>query len=207
MKTEVRDKTILRAFKWAIDDVKADIVSMSFGFDTEPSWKDEMDNAIRSAYQSNKLLFAAASNYGANKRRTYPANATTVFCIHATDGNGNKSGMDPIPLNNCANFTTLGVAVPCGHSNGSESFLSGSSYSTPIAAGIAANLLDQGRVLQRDGILNAEECNRLHGYDGMKRVFELMACKTDGYDYLAPWNLWHDQTDANTVWANIKQAL
>ncbi|KAH7187349.1 peptidase S8/S53 domain-containing protein, partial [Fusarium oxysporum] len=192
------------AFKWAIDDVKADIVSMSFGFDTDPIWKDEMDQAIR---LSNKLFFAAASNYGANKRRTYPAKASTVFCIHATDGNGNKSGMDPVPLPDSINFTTLGVAVPCGYKDGNERFLCGSSYSTPIAVGIAANILDQAQVLQRDGVLDVNECNRLYGYGGMKSVFKLMACKTDGYDYLAPWNLWHEQANADTVWANIQQAL
>jgi hypothetical protein len=180
---------------------------MSFGFDADPAWKDDMDRAIRSAYLSNKLLFAAASNYGANKRRTYPANATTVFCIHATDGNGNKSGMDPVPLQNNNNFTTLGVAVPCGYTDGKENFLSGSSYSTPIAVGIAANLLDNAEALQSNGLLDVDQCQRLYGYDSMKRVFELMACQTDGYDYLAPWNLWHEAANSDTVLAKIKEII
>lgn len=180
---------------------------MSFGFVTDPIWKYDMDQAIGSAYLSNKLLFAAASNYGANKRRTYPANATTVFCIHATDGNGNKSGMDPVPLQNNNNFTTLGVAVPCGYTDEKENFLSGSSYSTPIAVGIAANILDQASELHREGVLDVDQCKRLYGYDGMRKVFELMACQTDRYDYLAPWNLWHGAVDSNTVWAKIKEVL
>lgn len=198
---------ITKAFRWAVNDIGADIVSMSFGFDVCPAWKSEMDEAIRKAYMENRLIFAAASNYGANRERTYPANSANVFCIHATDGNGNKSGMDPIPLDWCHNFSTLGVAVPCGFKDGHEMFLSGSSYSTPIAVGIATNILQHAKALQRENVLTQGQLERLHNHDGMKSVFHRMACRSDSYDYLAPWNLWYETANSDLVWQNIKLSL
>ncbi|KAF4992964.1 hypothetical protein FDECE_13548 [Fusarium decemcellulare] len=204
---KVAPEADIYAFRWAVEDIGVDIISMSFGFDVDPVWKVDMDQAIRGAYDAKKLVFAAASNYGANRRRTYPANATTVFCIHATDGNGNRSGMDPVPLHNADNFSTLGVAVPCGSVGDNDVYLSGSSYSTPIAVGIAANILDHAAVMQNDGKLTADQRKKLHTYEGMKAVFELMACRSDDYDYLAPWNLWHDTSIPDVVWGKIKERL
>lgn len=38
------------------------------------------------------LFFAAASNFGKNEPRTYPASDTNVIGVYALDGYGNDSG-------------------------------------------------------------------------------------------------------------------
>ncbi|KAH6871551.1 peptidase S8/S53 domain-containing protein, partial [Thelonectria olida] len=198
----------VQALRWALNEVEADIISMSFGLDDDSDWDDEMQKAVTDAYAMKKAVFAAASNYGGNKERTYPAKAETVFCIHATDGNGNESEVDPTPLRNCDNFSTLGVAVPCGFSGDEEVFKTGTSYSTPIAAGIAANIMDLADWLQSEEELTLAQRNKLRSYEGMKGVFRLMAPQQrQDYDYVAPWNLWNGKADERTIWGKIKERL
>jgi hypothetical protein len=89
--------------KWNVD-----IISMSFGFESQ---NKDIDAAIDRAFKADKLMFAAASNEGGNKRRSRPARSPQVICMHACDGKGNKGDMSPSPMSNRDNFTTLGVAV------------------------------------------------------------------------------------------------
>lgn len=180
---------------------------MSFGFDDDKDWNEEMQEAIDNACSAKKVLFAAASNYGANRRRTYPAKANSVFCIHATDGNGNPSDQDPTPLENEDNFSTLGVSVPCGFDGDKEIFKTGSSYATPIAAGIAASMMDLGDWLYSRGKLSMGQRKKLRAYEGMRQVFRKMAKSHRDYDYVAPWNLWDENIEDETVWGIIRANL
>jgi hypothetical protein len=197
-----------KALRWAVDDVKADIISMSFGFEDDAGWDDDMDKAIKESFTAGRIAFAAASNYGGNSCRTYPAKAGTVFCIHASDGHGNPSGLDPTPIRGDYNFSTLGVAVPCGDTGGREIFKTGTSYATPVAAGLAANIIDLADWLAEAGELTSAQMKKLRSYEGMRSVFKLMApSRRQDYDYVAPWNLWNGRVEERIIWGKIREKL
>ncbi|KAK1992116.1 subtilisin-like protein, partial [Colletotrichum falcatum] len=187
--------------------IKADILSLSFGFDNDSDWNSEMQKAIKDADNADRIVFAAASNYGGNRKRTYPAKAPGVFCIHASDGDGNESGKDPTPVERADNFSTLGVLVPCRFDGDREVFKSGTSYATPIAAGIAANIMVLGDWLVETKKLTSDQRRKLGAYEGMRSVFDEMAETRQGYDYVAPWHLWDGKADEETVWGKIREKL
>ncbi|KAF6816890.1 hypothetical protein CMUS01_12193 [Colletotrichum musicola] len=112
---------IAEAIDWAVEECEADIISLSFGLERDD---DAIETALEKAIQAGKLVFAAASHNGGRSGRARPARHESVMCIHATDGNGNSGGMNPLPLPNNDNFATLGVAVP-GRWNNEDVWKSG----------------------------------------------------------------------------------
>ncbi|KAF6825961.1 pfs domain-containing protein [Colletotrichum plurivorum] len=105
---------IAQAINWAFKECEADIISMSFGFEEAD---EAIEMAVEDATQAGKLVTAAASNNDGRSGRARPARRDDVICIHATDGNGNKGGMNPSPVPETDNFATLGVAVPSRWNN------------------------------------------------------------------------------------------
>ncbi|KAH7218860.1 hypothetical protein DER44DRAFT_846810 [Fusarium oxysporum] len=179
---------IAQAIDYAVTEWNVDIISMSFGFYDR---NNEINAAIDRALGAGKLLFAAASNEGGNRGRSRPARSSNVFCIHACDGKGNKGSMNPNPERNSDNFTALGVAVESKW-KGETVYKSGTSFATPIAAGIAANVLEFAGL--RCG-LSPHQMARLKRFEGMQAVFRAMVSERDGYDYLNPLNLWDERED------------
>ena len=183
-----------QAIDYAVTTWKVDIISMSFGFpDRDIDNYTMLEEAIQNAHRAHVLLFAAASNSGANLSRAYPARHEEVMCIHSTDANGNRSRFSPTAKDG-NNFATIGEAVESAwpsslrssKSNGScTAFKSGTSFATPIAASIAAFLLLYAR-------LHLEEkwATMLKRGSGMKAVLRKIAVKggghqkRDGYDYI-----------------------
>ncbi|KAI1658708.1 pfs domain-containing protein [Daldinia decipiens] len=149
-------RVIAEAITLAVDTWKVDVISMSFGFPTcDIEGYDELELAIMNAYSKHVLLFAAASNSGGQRGRAYPAREQNVICINSTDANGNRSGFSPTAVPDDINLATVGEAVESAWpvhlcddvSNPScIKYKSGTSYSTPIAAGIAAFLLQYARL-------------------------------------------------------------
>jgi hypothetical protein len=189
--TEPHDST--QAVDHAINIWHVDVISMSFGFPTsEVDGYTELERSIRTAYSMNVLLFAAASNSGANQGRAYPARDQNVICIHSTNVNGSRSHFSPTAMSDRDNIATVGEAVESAwpmhlreNSNGLIT-KSGTSYATPIAAGMAVFLLQYARI-------------HLPGYaDRMKRQSSMKAVlrkisdnSRDGYQYVA-MNLYSD---------------
>lgn len=140
----------------AVDEWKVDIISISFGYPTnQMEGYDQLENAILYAYSKRVLLFAAASNSGANLDRAYPARDPHVICVHSTDSNGNRSRFSPTPLAQQSNLATVGEAVEsawpvklCNTETNSQcvQWKSGTSSATPILVGIAAFLLQYARI-------------------------------------------------------------
>ncbi|KAI1112785.1 pfs domain-containing protein [Nemania sp. NC0429] len=147
---------IAAAINYAVATWNVDIISMSFGY---PDCKSDdyplLENALLNAHANHVLLFAAASNEGGRLDLSYPAREDNVIAVHATDANGNRSGFSPTAADGRIALATIGEAVEsawptylCEEST-NPTFVqikSGTSYATPIAAGIAAFLLLYARV-------------------------------------------------------------
>jgi len=162
---------------------------MSFGFEkTDLILEKAVDN-------TNILMFAASTNFGATEDHPvrFPARVKhKVICIHAADGIGNPYSGNPPDSSKDENFSTLGVCVPLGKKPDPKSQLSqlvyrsGTSVATPIAAGIAALVLEFAR---QGGIhKKVENREKLHTCIGMSSVLRRMAKagKKDGFSFIWP---------------------
>lgn len=176
---------------------------MSFGL-------AEKDGAIKAAIdeaeRNGVIMFAAASNYGGHTGRSFPARLEKVLCIHASDGNGNKSGIDPSPKLGRENFTTLGIGIPSITEAGVR--LSGTSYSTPVAAGIAANVLRFVQHLNESGLLSDEYRKEAFSRMGMRSILLAMSNTIDDYHFIVPWwKMWDTASSPQKVAWKIEEAL
>lgn len=162
---------------------------MSFGLG--PNRNPELQPLIEHLVAKGKLIFAAASNSGGNEPRAFPANEDGVFCIHVSDGKGNKVGINPAPVG-IDNFSTLGNAIDSKW-EGKEVYINGSSFAVPIAAGIAANALEYVRHSLTD---QGDRPDYFYQYQGMSALFHCLSDGMDGYDYVKPWkrHLWDGET-------------
>ncbi|KAM0201902.1 hypothetical protein ACHAPA_005436 [Fusarium lateritium] len=177
----------------AIDDAvkkwQPDIITMSFGWPARDDEYDSLEKAIKNAQFNDVLLFAAASNDGANAKRAWPARHSGVICVHSTAADGNPSSFNPIAVPG-DNFAIIGEAVEgawprdlCEEQNniGFLMHKSGTSFATPIAAGIAAFLLQYAR-----SNLSKRDAARLKQFEGMTAALRRISVVKHGYNYIAP---------------------
>lgn len=157
---------------------EVDIINISASFE------DNVENreAINKAEAQGIIILAAASNKGANAPRAFPARMDNVIAIHATDGMGNPCGFNPNPWPKVFNLSTLGTDIPSPLED--DKFVpKGTSYSTPIAAGMAANILTL--VESFHGPDNDDLTQyRAHRREGMQAMFESFAGLRGSYDYI-----------------------
>ncbi|KAK1830614.1 hypothetical protein QBC39DRAFT_383096 [Podospora conica] len=192
--------SVAEAIRWAAEEHEADIISMSFGYDHEipVGGKMVISNAISDALRARDqkiLFFAAAANEGGNQPEMFPASHPHVISIRGTDDKGWLQRFNP-PRGytgiNC--FMTLGQDVPgagLSRDGGREVYKSGTSVSTPIAAGIAGMLLSYARLYRDDlreyrshgGRDRAAELSTFSGMHGMLK--KLSTEMMDGYYYLS----------------------
>lgn len=191
---------------------------MSFGLQ-RPSSKEDMPNyetvltdiedAIKTASRdSPRLIFAAASNKGKGYPRTFPANMReNVICVHASNGEGKDGDINPQGKPGDG-FMTLGIAVELLEGN-SFVYKSGTSFATPIAAAMAANIL---HLAAGCGALLAKRTKvRLKTTEGMRTMFDLMSTLemvAGDFRYVAPWILWEENWQSSKhvedrIWSTI----
>ncbi|GFF44406.1 uncharacterized protein PAC_01091 [Aspergillus udagawae] len=156
--------------------------------------RDQVYHAIQHAYQRDILIFAPASNEGANYGISYPAILKEVICIFSTDGDGNRSRFSPPPRKHRYNFATLGEAVQCLSSRyllRDSRRQYGTSIAAAIAAGIAATILDYARqnlpMAAKDSVVRS-----LKTSEGMQAAFQLVSEEVNGYHYMIPWKLFNE---------------
>ena len=166
---------------------------MSLGFKKEVKLiSDALDEAINPRNKTPgarpRLVFAAAGNWGLNNSLAFPASKKGVICVHATSGNGYDAQFSPKSGEPMKNFPigTLGITIQ-SEWGGKPVWLQGTSYATPIAAAVAANVLELARQNLDPGMQS-----ELTRFRGMKAVLRLM-CKhgnDPSYQYCAPWVLY-----------------
>ncbi|RKK27086.1 hypothetical protein BFJ66_g15799 [Fusarium oxysporum f. sp. cepae] len=175
---------LAKALEWAGE--QADIINLSFGLGQlcpSPRLKEVLDKLVL----NRKLIFAAASNSGGNRSRPWPANHSGVFCIHATNERAVPNlNMNPIAKSSTDNFATLGENIQ-SYWMGEKRCISGTSFATPIAAAMAANILEFAR---RN--LSEDEAYALQAYGPMRRLFRNKMTdngETNGaYHCIKPWS-------------------
>ncbi|KAK0707768.1 peptidase S8/S53 domain-containing protein [Lasiosphaeris hirsuta] len=183
-------KDIVKAIEHAATIWKVDIISMSFGFiDERDEGCSDLRKAIIEAHAKGVLMFAAASNTGAYGLSVlgpaFPARHTNVFCIYAGDGMGNPARASPPIRQNRFNFLALGEAVESAWPMSLcekpwKKRRSGSSFATPIVAGVAASFLLYAR--QKLSEEDAEKCKE---FDTMQRWLHHVSTYHQGYDVLS----------------------
>lgn len=184
----------------------ADIISMSFGYEAEV---EVIEKALKKADENNVLLIAAASNVGGNTAlaQRWPGTRDNVMSVYAAEGKGFQYADNPPPRANAYNFATLGVMVPVWSvpdesGDSPEIYCTGTSYATPIAAAIAASVLEFIRHTETDYVNQFPNSRKdalqaridvaktaVSRASGMCKVFMLMSEKKGDYDYVQPANL------------------
>ncbi|KAL8296015.1 hypothetical protein RB600_001482 [Gaeumannomyces tritici] len=182
---------IAKAIDWAVGVCDVDIINMSFGSPIiQPSIEDAIGRA-RERKPHEAILFAAASNSGLNVPRTYPASDTRVIGVHALDGHGYNNGwQNPSAIGKHDNFGTLGLGIRMIWKN-QIVYKSGSSFASPTAAAIAANVLAWLDCM-KDSLDGQHRF--LRRTDGMRHIFELQGTFHDGLLSVAPCTLFKDFT-------------
>lgn len=204
------------------------IISMSFGYESEV---EVIETALRQADQKGVLLIAAASNVGGNTSRAkrWPSTRDNVLAIYAAGGKGEDYTDNPPPMENRYNFTTLGVMIPVWTIPNETGFsteicCTGTSYATPVAAAIAATVLDfiwhteKSYLCQYDSypkhlkaalqarVSQAKET--VSRASGMSKVFKMMAETKGCYDYVQPTNLLTSEfVRPESIFGNIMEKL
>lgn len=170
----------VKAIEWAIEH-KVHIINISSSIDED----EGIEDVISKAESQGIIVFAAASDNQANKPRPFPANMDKVLAVYFTDGRGNICDRNPRPVDGDANISTLGECIPS--LTGGIEPLSGTSYATAIASGMAVNILTLA-----DEHLKSEEDRwlrrRVFRRDGMKKIFLYISGTKDpkGYHYVCP---------------------
>lgn len=196
--TEIHQR-VANAIMYAANEWEVDVLSLSFGFkESAPA----IQAAINFAESRDVIMIAAASNVGGNETRAWPARLDKVICVYASDGEGNPCSFNPTSQINSDNFSVLGDGVEScwpphlriGNVKGHQVRKSGTSTATPIAAGIAAIILEFVRrhlsntaVVLSDSDIN--HFRKVWTTPGMKAIFRLMVHPRENFDYLVPWKL------------------
>lgn len=157
-------KAVAAAVKWAIGK-RVDIINFSLGwydqeYDDKSGLKAALTNATSPDDTGRSILVFAATSNDRNREEleiAYPAVADSVFGIDAASGGG-KPELDMNPVSSDANnrrsrFTAPGRSVLSASPKNltgpgeqlGEKRADGTSFATPLAAGIAALVLEFSR--------------------------------------------------------------
>ncbi|OAA69771.1 Peptidase S8/S53, subtilisin/kexin/sedolisin [Cordyceps fumosorosea ARSEF 2679] len=211
-KKSIDHVAVAKAINYAIDKEKwdVDIISISFGFRADSIIEETVGEAIAKAVKKKKLIFAATSNNGHSSWLAYPAWHPGVIAINSADADGKPSAFLPRDTADLGMFTALGEAVKSAwiRSNATPGETSptrrmtGTSVATPIAAGIAALVLQAAsipcqRKETRDAL--ARLYRRLKWGAVMRDVLKELSVESGGYRNLVPCDLARTELQASQV--------
>lgn len=193
-----------------LDEWHIHIIGMSFGFNKFTEELGCIRGAILYAHSKETVMFAAARNNGGLQEIAYPASQEEVICISSTDGYGNPSSFNP-SFKEGRNFSTVGENVPTSSLQRGQVPTSGTSFATPIAAGIAAfsmGFMEQKREQNGEQWSKNELFNShtIKTRAGIIAVFERLSDQRADFRFLRPWKLFNlDSTSVDTVLLNALQ--
>ncbi|KAI0153427.1 peptidase S8/S53 domain-containing protein [Pestalotiopsis sp. NC0098] len=182
---------LVEALEWAGD--RADIINLSFSLGSRPV--EEVNRVMTSLINRGKLFFVAASNEDQWTVRPWPAKRDYVFPIHATTSLGEfEAGMNPNSAFYDHTFSTLGIDVS-SYWEGSHRSISGTSFATPIAAAITANILEYARRK------HPEIAEGLMRFGSILCIFKLMSGMHGTHNLILPWanGLWDGVTSEEMI--------
>jgi subtilisin family serine protease len=122
------------AITYAVDH-GARIINLSFGGTSSSS---TLQNAVNYAWNKGAVIFASASNYNTSTPY-YPAACANVVSVAATDANDAKASFSNYGAT--IDVTAPGVSILTTTNGGGYGSVSGTSFSSPIAAGLGALIL------------------------------------------------------------------
>jgi hypothetical protein len=181
-----------------------DIISMSFGYLTEPPvLKLAIEDAIRDRRNGhlhpNLIMLAAASNEGGLSPELAPACWPEIVSVRGTTSRGTfPEEYNPSESNSLApHFGTLAQGVPCGYG-----FRQGTSFAAPIMAATAglvqlyvSFLIDKER--ESGNLERADLYTRAYETEGMRQILAAFTAKWssgDGTRAVKP-QLWNSLKD------------
>lgn len=139
------------------------------------------------------LLFSAASNRGEKAPPSFPARGDNAIAVYSTDTDGDRSKFSPTAMADELSLATVGEAVESAWLDDRIEARSGTSYATPIMAGIAAFLLQYARLHIPD------KAPALKKRKGMKAVLKKIAEKGEKYKLRDDYNF----VDVSLYWDGL----
>ena len=138
---------IAAAIQYAVDH-GARVINVSIG---GPKSSITIQKAVDYAWKNGALVFASAMNEGVSAR-FYPAACTHAIAVGATDENDRLAS-----FSNYGSWITLvapGTGILSTADGGGYSFWSGTSFASPIAAGVASLMLSINPSLTNEEVLS-----------------------------------------------------
>jgi thermitase len=137
---------IAEAIQYAADQ-GVRVINVSIG---GPNASHTLQRAVDYAWSKGALVFASAMNEAVSEPY-YPAACVNAIAVSATDRNDRLAS-----FSNFGNWITLaapGTAILSTADGGGYSFWNGTSFASPIAAGVAALVLSVNPELRNDEVL------------------------------------------------------